>query len=136
MNKLEISKESETKLKIEFEASRDLFGKSDLTTVETFAHLRALKTPTAATSNAETESKSFKTPSRVTMFLCPRAPSCSFSLSKAEMRTRNLPLDHLIQVVLFCFSKEIFPNKNLIQEHDIRPVDITPGQFKFSKKYI
>ena len=121
VSKLEISEVSETKLRREFEASRDLFGKSNLTMVET---------------TAATESKSFKTPSRVTMFLCPRAPSCSFSLSKAEMRTRNLPLDHLIQVVLFCFSKEIFPNKNLIQEHAIQPADITPGQFKFSKKYI
>ena len=98
VSKLEISEASETQLKREFDASRDLFGKSHLTTV---AHLRPLKTPTTATSNAETESKSFKAPTRITMFLCPRAPSCSFSLSKAEMRTRNLPLDHLIQVFLF-----------------------------------
>ena len=54
----------------------------------------------------------------ITMFLCPRSPSCSFSLTKAEMRTRNLPLDHLIK------------------EHHIKPSDIIPGRFKFSKKYV
>ena len=96
VSKLEIPDLAETKLKGEFDASRELLRKVGSPRVEPFADLRAFKTPT--TTNAETESKSFKTPTRITMFFCPRAPSCSFSLSKAEMRTRNLPLDHLIQV--------------------------------------
>ena len=94
VSKLEIPEIAETQLKEEFDASRDLIGKVGL---PTRADLRAFK----MTTNAETESKSFKSPTRITMFLCPRAPTCSFSLSKAEMRTRNLPLDHLIQV---CYS--------------------------------
>ena len=102
--KLEIPETVETQLKREFEASRDLFGKSDLARVETFADSNTFKTPTT-TTNAETESKSFKTPTRITMFFCPRAPSCAFSLSKAEMRTSNLPLDHLIQVYCFALKK-------------------------------
>ena len=96
VSKLEIPEIAEMRLKKEFDASRDLIGKVGL---PNRADLRAVKT---VTTNGETESKSFKSPTRITMFLCPRAPSCSFSLSKAEMRTRNLPLDHLIQVC--CFS--------------------------------
>ena len=94
VSKLKIPKHAETQLKREFDARRQ------------------------ATPNTETGQKSFKTPTRITMFFCPRAPSCSFSLSKAEMRG-GLPLDHLIQ------------------EHNIQPADIAPGQtIKFSKKYI
>ena len=97
-SKLQIPDIAETQLKDEFAASRDLIGKVGLPR----ADLRAFKT----TTNAEAKSfKSFKSPTRITMFLCPRAPSCSFSLSKAEMRTRNLPLDHLIQVCCLLLTK-------------------------------